>query len=72
MAVIDTGVDPRHPVLQGVLLPGYDFTRNRGGGSERSDIDQSTMAVLEDAYPGFVNGSTMAVLDQFDDGGAGR
>ena len=64
VAVIDTGVDPDHPLLRGVLLPGHDFTRNRGGGSERSDVDQSTMAVLEDAQPGFVNGSTMAVLDQ--------
>jgi len=29
VAVIDTGVDPNHPALVGVLLPGYDFTRNR-------------------------------------------
>src|SRR6266404_2045282 len=28
VADIDTGVDPGHPVFQGVLLPGYDFTRN--------------------------------------------
>src|SRR6267378_6554640 len=26
-ADIDTGVDPTHPALQGVLLQGYDFTR---------------------------------------------
>jgi len=63
VAVIDTGVDPNHPVLAGVLLPGYDFTRNRDGGSERSDVNQSTMAVL-DGNPGFVNQSTMAILDQ--------
>jgi subtilisin family serine protease len=64
VAVIDTGVDPNHPVLKGVLLPGYDFTRNREGGSEQSDVNQSTMAVLDDGQPGFVNQSTMAVLDQ--------
>src|SRR5438552_11100907 len=29
VAVIDTGVDVNHPVLYPVLLPGYDFTRNR-------------------------------------------
>ena len=46
-----------------MLVPGYDFTRNREGGAEQGDISQSTMAVL-DGKPGFVNQSTMAVLDQ--------
>src|SRR6185503_1130600 len=55
VAVIDTGVDPNHPALAGVILPGYDFTRNRDGGSERSDVNQSTMSILD--------GSTMAILD---------
>jgi len=31
VADIDTGVDPNHPALQGVLLAGYDFTRNQTG-----------------------------------------
>jgi subtilisin family serine protease len=62
VAVIDTGVDP-HPALKPVLLPGYDLTRNRDGGSEQSDVNQSTMAIL-DGQPGFVNQSTMAILDQ--------
>jgi subtilisin family serine protease len=64
VAVIDTGVDPTHPVLSPVLLPGYDFTRNRAGGSERDDVNQSTMTVLDEGKPGWVNQSTMAVLDQ--------
>ena len=34
VAVIDTGVDPTHPVLKAVLVNGYDFTRNTSGGSE--------------------------------------
>ena len=38
VAVIDTGVDPNHPALQAVLLPGYDFTRNRGGADETLDV----------------------------------
>jgi subtilisin family serine protease len=62
VAVIDTGVDP-HPALKPVLLPGYDFTRNRDDGSERRDVNQSTVAIL-DGQPGFVNQSTVAILDQ--------
>jgi len=38
VADIDTGVDPNHPVLQGVLLPGYDYTRNQPNGSELNDV----------------------------------
>src|SRR5229473_1979430 len=38
VAVIDTGVDVNHPVLQAVLLPGYDFTRNQNGASEWLDV----------------------------------
>lgn len=64
VAVIDTGVDPNQPVLQGVLLQGYDFTRNQSGGSELADINQSTMAVVDGAVPVQVNQSTMAVVDQ--------
>ncbi len=62
VAVIDTGVDPTHPVLQGVLTNGYDFTRNIAGGSERTDVNASP-----DTRPGQtgeVNQRTVAVLDQ--------
>src|SRR6266850_2522789 len=41
VADIDTGVDPNHPALQGVLLLGYDFTRNQTGASELKDLTQS-------------------------------
>jgi subtilisin family serine protease len=63
VADIDTGVDPTHPVLQGVLLQGRDFTRNQQGGSELADINQSTMAVVNGAYVAQVNQSTMAVVN---------
>ena len=63
VAVIDTGVDTGHPVLQPVLLPGYDFTRNRSGADEKADVTQSTEAVL-DGNIGWVSQSTEAVLDQ--------
>lgn len=64
VAVIDTGVDPTHPVLQGVLLQGRDFTRNQEGGSELTDVNQSTMAVVNGAYVAQLNQSTMAVVNQ--------
>jgi subtilisin family serine protease len=64
VGVIDTGVDPNQPVLQGVLLQGYDFTRNQPGGSEITDVDQSTMAVVNQSTMAVVNQSTMAVVNQ--------
>jgi hypothetical protein len=65
VAVIDTGVDPNHPALRNVFVPGYDFTRNQEGyGSETDGIEQSTVAVV-DGWPGSVgaNQSTVAVVD---------
>ncbi|HET6899869.1 MAG TPA: S8 family serine peptidase [Vicinamibacteria bacterium] len=47
VAVIDSGVDPDHPLLRDVLRPGYDFTRNVPGASEWGDIVQSTAAILD-------------------------
>jgi subtilisin family serine protease len=64
VAVIDTGVDATHHALQHVLLEGYDFTRNTAGGSELSDVNQSIMWAVDEAQPGQVNQSTIAVLDQ--------
>jgi hypothetical protein len=69
VADIDTGVDPNHQALQGVLLPGYDFTRNQVGGSEMTDLsspftqpnpcDSTTCPT-----PFQVNQSSAAILDQ--------
>ncbi|MDR3701539.1 MAG: S8 family serine peptidase [Candidatus Sulfopaludibacter sp.] len=85
VAVIDTGVDPNHPALQGVLVPGYDFTRNLPGiPSELDDLTQSTVAILDQSTvaildrtqcPYLLNQSTVAILDQSTvailDGGGG-
>ncbi len=69
VADIDTGVDPNHQALQGVLLPGYDFTRNQAGGSEMTDLPptftpptpcNSTTC----PSPVQVNQSSAAILDQ--------
>ncbi len=74
VAIIDTGIDPKHPVFNGVLVPGFDFTRNTGGfASEMADLDQSTVAILDQStvaildksnVPAILNQSTVAILDQ--------
>ena len=62
VAVIDTGVDPTHPVLQSVLVPGYDFTRNiAGSASELGDVNQDPTG--SGASPAMVNQSSAAILD---------
>jgi len=74
VADIDTGVDPNHPALEGVLLPGYDYTRNEPNGSELNDIGTGTCpfsscppppcSSTTCPAPAQVNQSTAAVLDQ--------
>lgn len=63
IADIDTGVDPNHPALQPVLLPGYDFTRNQDGASELNDFTQPPPSGNPPSAIQ-VNQSTAAVLDQ--------
>ena len=62
VAVIDTGVDPTNPVLQNLLVSGYDFTCNMNGGSEDSDVSASPN--LSNAQAAQVDQRTVAVLDQ--------
>ena len=74
VAVIDTGVDPTHPALANVLVPGFDFIHNTAGlASELTDLSQSTVAILDQStvaildrkrYPVRLNQSTVAILDQ--------
>ncbi len=70
VADIDTGVDPNHPALAGVLLPGYDFTRNVPDGSEITDINPTDFSTYPpqsscpSCQPAKVNQSSVAVLDQ--------
>ncbi len=72
VAVIDSGVDPDHPLLKNALLPGYDFTRDKPGASEWEDVlDQRTRAILGQRTRAILgasqvmplNASTVAVLD---------
>ena len=71
VAVIDTGVDPNHPVLAGSLVPGYDFIHDTAGGaSEWTDLDGSLVSILDGSLVSILdsrsvvklNGSTAAVL----------
>lgn len=64
VADIDTGVDPNHPALHGVLLQGYDFTRNQPGGSEMTDLAGSTGSACSSCQAAFVNQHTAAMVDQ--------
>jgi hypothetical protein len=72
VADIDTGVDPGHPALQGVLLSGYDFTRNQAGASELNDLVPTDFPVYPPPpcssttcpSPAKVNQSSAAILDQ--------
>jgi len=68
VADIDTGVDPTHPALYRVLLPGYDFTRNQPGASEWLDVAGMQNGIDESnsqgEQPAVVQQRTVAVLDQ--------
>jgi subtilisin family serine protease len=65
VAIIDTGVDPHHPVLQNSLVAGYDFTRNTPGiPSELADLTQSTAVILDQSSTNVLNKNTIAVVNQ--------
>lgn len=65
VAVIDTGVDPNHPALQSVLVPGYDFTRNQSGkADETADVKLSKPPVTSGVPPAWVSPNAVALVDQ--------
>ena len=65
VAIIDTGVDPHHPLLAGSLVPGYDFVQDtEGDASEWTDLDGSLVSILD--------GSTVSILDRMSVGRAER
>ncbi len=72
VAIIDTGIDPDHPILMGSLVPGYDFVNGTGIGSEWDDLDPSVETMLSPSsvtpsgqnVVAQVNQSTAVILDQ--------
>ncbi len=67
VAVIDTGVDPGHPVLRNALVPGFDFTRDTPGfPSDLHDVDGATAAALTQTTTAFIDNSARPVpLNQY-------
>jgi subtilisin family serine protease len=73
VAIIDTGVDPSHPALAGVLVSGYDFTRAQAGiPDELNDLNTTTSSALSQSAsvpPSqkvdlVLQQSTVVILDQ--------
>lgn len=74
VAIIDTGIDPTHPVLAGSIVPGggYDFVHSRTGASEWGDLTKGESKILNASSPvvtskntvALVSQSTAAILDQ--------
>src|SRR5437899_1481346 len=65
VAVIDTGVDPNHPVLKASLVPAFDFTRNLPGiPSEFADLGQSTASILDQSTASILDPWRVVVLNQ--------
>jgi len=74
VAIIDTGIDPTHPVLANSIVAGdgYDFVHNRTGASEWSDLTKDVSKILANSSPivtskntvAMVSQSTAAILDQ--------
>lgn len=73
VAIIDTGIDPTHQVLQSSIIPGYDFVHNiPGTASEWVDLTSQNQAALLNSSSqasskntvAFVSQATAAILDQ--------
>jgi len=65
VAVIDTGVDPNHPALTGVLVPGFDFVHHTAGGSELVDLSADQLASLSQSNTSILDGQNLVQLNSF-------
>jgi len=65
VAILDTGVDPDHPMLAGALQPGFDFLLGRQGiPSEWDFLDQSLQPILDQSLQPILDQSLQPILDQ--------
>lgn len=65
VAVIDTGVDPDHPLLRGALVPGYDFTRNQTSVNELDDLGSNGVGTLSQEAAVFLESLRPAQISTF-------
>lgn len=63
IAIIDTGVDPNHIALSGVLVPGYNFADDNTNVSEFQDLSSGTIANLQQSTSTVLEQSTSTVLE---------
>ena len=66
MAIIDTGIDPSHPVLSGSIVPGggYDFVNNWTGASEWVDLTKDVKKIFAGSSPIVTSKNTVAMVSQ--------
>ena len=65
VAIIDTGIDPNHPLLADHIVPGYDFVNDVAGtASEWGDLDQSSVVILDQSSVVILDQSSVVILDQ--------
>ncbi len=66
VAIIDTGVDERHPTLKSVVWGGKNYVGRTAAPSEFDDphVDQSSVAFLDQSSVAFLDQSSVAFLDQ--------
>jgi subtilisin family serine protease len=63
VAIIDTGADTGHPALTGVLVPGYDFTRDTPGASELADLNPAMAAALQQSTTGILDAQNILIVN---------
>jgi len=64
VAIIDTGIDPNHALLQGALIPGYDFLEETAGfASEWSSLHQSVRVIVEQSVRVIVEQSVRVIVE---------
>ncbi len=64
VAIIDTGADTSHPALTGVLVPGYDFTRDTPDASELADLNPAMAAALQQSTTGILDAQNILIVNQ--------
>ena len=64
LAVIDTGIDPEHELLEGSVISGFDFILNEAGfASDWSNLEQSITALVEQSITALVEQSITALVE---------